>query len=110
MATAPYVKQGSIFNMRIFAGGIAPRSSENDAGRDVGVDAEGNVYVTGRSYGRRTNSDYVTIKYSPSDGEGTPPANEQAFEHANENSAVQQGIPANDKAKENANENAAFKR
>jgi len=35
---------------------------------DVGVDAGGNIYVTGYSYGFGTNNDYATIKYK-SDGE-----------------------------------------
>jgi len=39
----------------------------HDTPRAIAVDAFGNVYVTGYSYGDGTNNDYATIKYS-SDG------------------------------------------
>jgi uncharacterized delta-60 repeat protein len=32
----------------------------------IAIDFEGNIYVTGRSFGTGTNFDYTTIKYSPS--------------------------------------------
>src|SRR6266851_3743736 len=41
----------------------------DDTGRAVAVDSEGNVYVTGGSYGLGTLEDYATIKY---DRDGTP--------------------------------------
>jgi uncharacterized delta-60 repeat protein len=40
----------------------------NDVPNDLAVDAKGNVYVTGRSIGKGTNTDFTTVKYN-SDGD-----------------------------------------
>ena len=41
-----------------------PRS-DMDQPRAIAVDTEGNVYVTGRSFGARSNLDYATLKPPP---------------------------------------------
>ncbi len=41
-------------------------ASSFEEGRALGLDASGNVYVTGRSRGTTTNADYATIKYNSS--------------------------------------------
>ncbi|MHC4559546.1 MAG: SBBP repeat-containing protein [Planctomycetota bacterium] len=41
----------------------------HDNAEDIDVDAEGNVYVTGGSYGSGTYYDYATIKYDPNGNE-----------------------------------------
>ena len=41
----------------------------NDAVTNIGLDADGNVYVTGMSWGSGTNYDFATIKY---DSSGNP--------------------------------------
>ncbi len=48
----------------------------NDQGRDIAVDAAGNIYVTGRALTGANNDDYVTIKYSQSAAGITPVSNE----------------------------------
>ncbi len=40
--------------------------NSDDIAKGVAVDASGNVYVTGSSFGNGTFDDYITIKYSPS--------------------------------------------
>ena len=44
----------------VYDGGIA----DDDSGQALAFDEEGNVYVTGYSWGKNSSSDYATIKYS----------------------------------------------
>ena len=57
-----------LFTLQSFAQWPARYNSANklDQGRLVVVDANNNVYVTGRSQDKKGNEDYATIKYSPS--------------------------------------------
>jgi hypothetical protein len=43
--------------------------SEADGAKDIAIDASGNIYVTGWSYGNGTDFDYATIKYDSSGNE-----------------------------------------
>ena len=40
-----------------------------DEANDLAIDADGNVYVTGKSYGSGTQTDYATVKYDASGNE-----------------------------------------
>jgi len=44
----------------VYDGGIA----DDDSGQALAFDEEGNVYVTGYSWGKNSSSDYATIKYN----------------------------------------------
>jgi len=58
--TIKYSSSGALLWARRYSG---PGTTNIPAA--LAVDAEGNVYVTGESMGIATNSDYLTIKYSP---------------------------------------------
>lgn len=42
---------------------------DNDMGRAIGMDSEGDIYVTGYSYGQGSGQDYVTLKYDGQTGQ-----------------------------------------
>ena len=49
-------------------------AGEDDFGQAIAIDEDGNVHVTGRSGVTSTDSDYITLKYSPSGEELWTPA------------------------------------
>jgi uncharacterized delta-60 repeat protein len=49
---------------------VARYESSYDYATDLGVDQQGNVFVTGYSQGSGTSDDYVTIKYNPAGQQG----------------------------------------
>lgn len=61
-ATVKYDKNGEIVWVRRYNGS----ENRNDCAYALAVDAYGNVYLTGYSYGGSTRSDYLTLKYNTS--------------------------------------------
>ena len=59
MATLKYNAQGRLKWLARYSGPM----QTFDAAEDIGVDPQGNVYVTGYSYSEKTEYDLVTIKY-----------------------------------------------
>jgi len=83
-ATIKYNSSGVQEWVQIYDGN-GPASSA-DAAFDLAVDGQGNVYVTGESYGSGTSGDYATIKYNSAGVEqwvqrydGPANSNEQAY-------------------------------
>ncbi len=59
IATIKYSSAGIISWTAVYTGGY-----NYNQGTKIKVDASGNVYVTGYSYGNGSSSDYITIKYN----------------------------------------------
>lgn len=59
IATIKYSSAGIISWTAVYTGGY-----NYNQGTKIKVDASGNVYVTGNSYGNGSSSDYITIKYN----------------------------------------------
>jgi len=72
-ATIGYNSSGDFLFVRRFNG---PANGPDQANA-IAIDAESNIYVTGRSLGIGTNFDFVTIKYSPCIF--TPPSTDSVF-------------------------------
>jgi hypothetical protein len=62
MATIKYNKNGQLQWVQRYNG----TGNNLDFGTDLKLDKQGNLYVTGGSYGVAQNADYVTIRYNPS--------------------------------------------
>ena len=61
-ATVKYASNGIQLWVARYNG---PANSDDDVAIALKVDSSGNAYVTGRSAGDGTNSDYATLKYGP---------------------------------------------
>ncbi|MBI3189375.1 MAG: SBBP repeat-containing protein, partial [Ignavibacteriales bacterium] len=64
-ATVKYDSNGIQKWVRFYDG----TASYFDEANDIALDGSGNIYVTGRSYGSGTVSDYATVKYTPTGDE-----------------------------------------
>jgi len=62
--TIEYSPSGAVLWARRYNG----PGNDYDGATAIALDGQGNVYVTGKSYGAGSSADYATIKYSP-DGE-----------------------------------------
>lgn len=73
ISTSTATPESDIFTMKLSAatGSVSWTSTYNgsgnfyDAGKHVAIDGSGNIYVTGGGYNASYNTDYITLKYSP---------------------------------------------
>lgn len=73
ISTSTASPECDIFTMKLSAatGSVSWTSTYNgggnyfDAGKHVAIDGSGNIYVTGGGYNASYNTDYITLKYSP---------------------------------------------